>query len=140
MKFNKTNLIKLKKESNNRLEKKKRVIDYLLNNWGNYDKQSKVLLVHDILNFGCVSGVVTDLIYYKDTLNFYKKYNIEINSLLNETLKEYGLSSPSSLFGDKWDNTDPMALDISNRNLLAWFGFEKALEIISTKFEEFWED
>ena len=32
MKFNKTNLIKLKKESNNRLEKKKRVIDYLLNN------------------------------------------------------------------------------------------------------------
>ena len=30
MKFNKTNLIKLKKESNNRLEK--RVIDYLLNN------------------------------------------------------------------------------------------------------------
>ena len=138
MKFNKTNLIKLKRESNNRLEK--RVIDYLLNNWGNYDKQSKVLLVHDILNFGCVSGVVTDLIYYKDTLNFYKKYNIEINSLLNETLKEYGLSSPSSLFGDKWDNTDPMALDISNRNLLAWFGFEKALEIISTKFEEFWED
>ena len=96
--------------------------------------------MHDILNFGCVSGVVTDLIYYKDTLNFYKKYNIEINSLLNETLKEYGLSSPSSLFGDKWDNTDPMALDISNRNLLAWFGFEKALEIISTKFEEFWED
>ena len=138
MKFNKTNLIKLKRESNNRLEK--RVIDYLLNNWGNYDKQSKVLLVHDILNFGCASGVVTDLIYYKDTLNFYKKYNIEINSLLNETLKEYGLSSPSSLFGDKWDNTDPMVLDISNRNLLAWFGFEKALEIISTKFEEFWED
>ena len=30
----------------------------------------------------------------------------------------------AELFGDKWNNDDPLALDAMNQNLLAWFGFE----------------
>ena len=29
------------------------------------------------------------------------------------------------IFGDKFDKEDPLVLDITNKNLLAWFGFEE---------------
>jgi hypothetical protein len=73
---------------------------------------------------GCQSGMVSQLIYYKDTLSFYKKYQEEINELLVDALDNTG-SSVNELFGDKWDKTDPLARDTNNRNLLAWFGFEE---------------
>ena len=50
-------------------------------------------------------------------------------------MNETGLYAPSDLFGDKWDKEDPLAQDICNQNLLAWFGFEETLRKIAYNFE-----
>lgn len=80
----------------------------------------------DLFYGGCQSGMVGHLIYYKDTLAFYRKHRAEIESLLKETFEETGLFAPVQVFGKKWDETDPFCRETNNRNLLAWFGFEEA--------------
>ena len=81
---------------------------------------------HDLMCGGCQSGIVGSLIYYSDTIKFYKKHKIEITTILKDTLESTGYKSPNDLFGDKWDEADIFAEDTQNQNLLAWFGFEEA--------------
>lgn len=80
----------------------------------------------DLFYGGCQSGMVGELIYYHDTVKFYKKHKKEIHALLRDNMESLGVDGPSGLFGDKWDKEDPLADDASNQNLLAWFGFEEA--------------
>lgn len=77
----------------------------------------------DLFYGGCASGIVGGLIYYRDTLAFYKRHASEIDSMIKAFCDDTG-SALSSLNG--WDDSDPLARDTSNRNLLAWFGFEEA--------------
>lgn len=74
---------------------------------------------------GCQSGMVGKLIYYTDTVRFYKKHHEEINSMLKDFMQDMGADGPQGLFGEKWDKDDPLAQDTLNQNLLAWFGFEE---------------
>jgi hypothetical protein len=78
----------------------------------------------DLMFGGCQSGIVGHLIYYTDTLKFYRAHKAEINALLAEMIDSTG-SQPAELF-ENWDKEDPLALDTYNQNLLAWFGFEEA--------------
>ena len=87
------------------------------------------------MQYGCQSGIVSDLIYYHDTVRFYNKHADEINEILKDLLWGCGYNSPSELFGDKWDNDDPLALETFNKNLLAWFGFEETMRSIANNFE-----
>lgn len=80
--------------------------------------------VEDLLQHGCVSGMVSRLIYYSDTIKFYDDHIEEINELLKDTLDSTGLSI-TELFGDKFDNEDPLVQDTNNKNLLAWFAYEE---------------
>jgi len=73
---------------------------------------------------GCQSGVVGHLIYYTDTVKFYKRHRAEISALLKELIESTG-EPIHALFGDGWDSDDPLADDTHNQNLLAWFGFEE---------------
>ncbi len=77
----------------------------------------------DLSENGCASGMVPELIYYKDTEEFYARHRSEIDKLLADSLSDCGLS-PTQLFGDNWDESDPLANEINNQNLLAWFAFE----------------
>jgi len=86
--------------------------------------------VKDLLYGGCQSGMVGHLIYYPDTVGFYKKYQSEITELLTELLNDTGISLPE-LFGDKWDDEDPLANEKFNQNLLSWFGFEETARRIA---------
>ena len=81
--------------------------------------------LEDLMQGGCQSGMVSGLIYYNDTVKFYKAHKAEIKSMLVDMLAETGYTDPIGLFGDKWDKTDPFADDTNNQNLLAWFGFEE---------------
>ena len=85
---------------------------------------------------GCQSGVVGELIWYSQTVAFYKKYCDEINELLYELMNNTGLHSLSELFGKNYDAEDPLMLETHNRNLLAWFGFEETLRNIGYHFEQ----
>jgi hypothetical protein len=79
---------------------------------------------HDLQQGGCQSGTVGMLIYYSDTVPFYKRHQQEIDAMLYELCRDIG-SNPWDLFKDKWDDEDPFAREYLNQNLLAWFGFEE---------------
>lgn len=89
-------------------------------------------VLNDLIQGGCQSGIVGSLIYYTDTVKFFKKYLPYINELLKETIDSTGLS-PQELFGDKFDPDDPLVQDTFNQNLLAWFGFEESAQILADK-------
>jgi hypothetical protein len=89
----------------------------------------------DLFYGGCQSGMVGHLIYYKDTIAFYRKHRREIESLLKDLMSDLGEKSPAALFGDKWDDDDPFARDTQNQNLLAWFGFEEAARRLCDRAE-----
>lgn len=129
--------MKLTKENIEKLKGKSALTDYVLNyilsQWDDYDNKTDIFA--DVLEHGCQSGVVTSLIYYDDTTKFYDNHKAEINALLYDLMAETGIYNPSELFGDKWDREDPLALDVLNKNLLAWFAFEETLRAISSKFE-----
>jgi len=79
--------------------------------------------IDDLLQYGCQSGIVGELVYYVDTVAFYEAHRQEIAQLLAEILSDTGLTV-DKIFAD-WDAADPLALDTHNQNLLAWFGFEE---------------
>jgi len=83
--------------------------------------------MNHILQYGCQSGMISELIYYSDTLKWYKKYKKEIIKMLQDTMSDLGVKSPSEVFGSKWDDDDYLIEDTSNQNLLAWFSFEETV-------------
>jgi len=89
--------------------------------------------LNDLMQSGCQSGLVGSLVYYNDTMKFYKTHKKEINDLLKQNLMETGFTSPIDLFGDKWDSDDLFAEDTQNQNLLAWFGFEETARNLAYK-------
>lgn len=131
MKSLKSNLRDIKKASDNKLEKA--VITDLLS----YSNDSEDIQSHieDILQYGCQSGTVGMLIYYSDTMSFFKKYKKEIMSLLKDILQDTGFKSPSELFGTKFDEDDYFIEDTQNQNLMAWFGYEETVRLIGYKLE-----
>ena len=131
MKLTLSNVKEIKRNSDSPLTK--RVCNYVIGRWGDYN--DKMYIFTDVLHNGCRSGVVSELIYYYDTVRFYKQYRQEINKMLYNIMNETGLYAPSELFGDKWDKEDPLAQDDFNQNLLAWFGFEETLRNIGYNFE-----
>ena len=131
MKLTLSNVKEIKRNSDSPLTK--RVCNYVIGRWSDYN--DKKYIFTDVLHNGCCSGVVSELIYYYDTVRFYKQYRQEINEMLYNIMNETGLYAPSELFGDKWDKEDPLAQDDFNQNLLAWFGFEETLRNIGCNFE-----
>ncbi len=132
MKLNLANIKAIKRDSDNKLVK--RVCNYVISRWNDYD--DKTYIFKDVLYHGCVSGIVGELIYYSDTLRFYKQYRNEINNLLSEQMQSMGCFSLQEMFGDKFDEEDPLIIDCHNQNLMAWYGFEETLRNIGYNFEQ----
>ena len=61
------------------------VIEWVQSMIEDYDKIEDIF--NDLFTGGCQSGIVTDLIYYKDTVDFYNKYEHEIGIFLEEYLE-----------------------------------------------------
>lgn len=89
----------------------------------------------DVLQHGCVSGMVSELIYYRDTVEFFDKYKKDILNILKDDMNMNGISSPAEFFGDKWDNDDPFAEEEHNQNLLAWYSFEQTVYNLANQLE-----
>lgn len=83
--------------------------------------------MNDVLMYGCISGMVKELIYYTDTEAFFKKHTQEIFDLFNDFTNENGYSPID--FGER-------ELDANN---LAWFAYEevinKLLYLLESNFE-----
>lgn len=108
------------------------VIDNIIYRFSEYKDIS--VYINEILYYGCESGCVGNLVYYHDTLAFYEKHKDEINSLLYERLQDIGEYDLSKAFRN-WEKEDPLAIDIHNQNLLAWFGFEECLFRLSQEWK-----
>lgn len=91
------------------------------------------LLFKDLLNNGLQSGMISELIYYSDTLPWYKKHKKEIMQMLKETMLSLGAKSPAEVFGRNWDQDDPFADEFTNQNLLAWYSFEETTREIADR-------
>jgi hypothetical protein len=110
-------------KTSNRLEKKVALMLKEKVSKGGYDSLRSVM--KDVIFNGLQSGIISDLIYYSDTLKFFKTYKKEILALLREQMNDMGVYDPSQLFGNNWDKDDALAQDTQNQNLLSWFGFEQ---------------
>lgn len=67
------------------------VLDYYIDRkYSNPDELIRDM--EDLQRYGCVSGMITDLIYYDDTNKFYDNYKDDINELLSNLLDGSGLS------------------------------------------------
>ncbi len=64
----------------------------------------------DLLQHGCISGMVGKLIYYKDTHAFYDKHYAEIEELRADYEESTG---------------EPLKIPNNLKNFLAWFAFEQ---------------
>lgn len=130
----KLTLKNIKNLKSNATPLQKRVCNYVIDEWGNYDDKKHIFT--DVLNYGCQSGMVGFLVWYSDTIRFYKQHKSEIDEMLYELMSETGIYSLPELFGDKWDKEDPLANSDFNMNLLAWFGFEETLRKLGRNFEQ----
>lgn len=112
-----------------------RVVRYWLNaRAADYDNGWRGVY-KDLAYGGCESGMVGKLIYYHDTVKFYKRHQVEIDALFAEMIADSG-TTPAELFGTRWDASDPLARDTQNQNLLAWFGFEETARRIAERNDE----
>ena len=117
------------------------VINYLLE----YSDNSEDLQTHleDINNYGCVSGQVNHLTYYKDTVAYYEDHEEEIKDLVTEG---YGIDF---IEGSAFINqlSDIFPVDDFETRMNDHDIYEKAMEIVeennditSDELDEFIED
>ena len=123
-----TNKLLLSMKNDNKLN------NYVINDIIAENKEDRLGYIEDVLRYGCQSGAVGGLIYYADTCKFYKTFINEINNLLKECILNIS-SNMSDIFGKKYDTEDPLNLETSNQNLLAWFGYEETLRNIAYQLE-----
>src|SRR5699024_2554387 len=60
------------------------VIEWIESRIEEYDNIEDIF--NDLFTGGCESGIVTDLIYYKDTVNYFEKHEDEIKEMLDENI------------------------------------------------------
>ncbi|WP_291626237.1 hypothetical protein [Clostridium sp.] len=123
-KFTKKALNELKKvdQFNNRLEK--RVINDLLNT-----KLSTTELkdhIIDITKYGCISGIVSSLIYYSDTVRFFNNYRQEIMTMLTDPDKNI------YFIDTYW--IDHTKYSVPEKNSLSWLVYENIVYRIAEYF------
>lgn len=98
---------------------KAEVLDYLIE-FAELDPEYIEGHIEDILQYGCVSGTVSPMIYYNDTHKFFKKHFDEIMDLVEELEEETGQA---------------IKIDGDRKNGLAWLGFEETVRFIAYELD-----
>ena len=103
----------------------KAVVDDILNQ----DKDYQQDYITDVLKHGCQSGVVSSLIYYNDTADFYNKYSDDIYNLLYADMQELGYKTIPEMVASL-NGAKDVGSDEQYKNLLAWYGYERTMQDI----------
>lgn len=86
--------------------------------------------LNDASKHGCVSGMVSELIYYNQTSDFHDEHENEIDELIEYTIDSIGLS-----FSELASNID--VWDIPQlKNWKAWFAYEEVVNRIIEYIDE----
>ena len=83
-------------------------------------------VINEVLEYGCVSGIVGSLIYYYQTEEFFDRHKDAINELAHELSEE--------IYGDPFEIYHNLNGGCSKNNM-AWFGFEEMTRIIASELE-----
>lgn len=120
----------IKKDLDNTTGLKRYCLNYILENYET-DEDLKVF-ISDLLTHGCVSGMISELIYYEDTNKFFDKYENEIEDLISENMENLGIET-RPLFIESLNGS---AENISQeKNLLSWFSFEETIRQINEEYQ-----
>ena len=111
---------------NTESELKRSVLESLIDKAEECESDKEIIsMVNNILTYGCVSGIVLDMMFYRDTESFFNTHSKEIFDLLNESIAE-GL-------------TDANNIEFSKNNL-AWWAYEVITSQILYELETAYED
>ena len=123
-KFTKKALNELKRseEFNSRVEKK--VINDLINT-GLTTEELKDH-IKNIVQCGCISGIVPSLVYYNDTTKFFNCYRKEILSMLQDPDK--------NIYSEYTYLLDQKKYSVSEKNDLSWFAYDNTVIRIAFYF------
>jgi len=94
------------------------------------DKQT----IREIMNHGCITGVVSELIYYSDTVKFYDAFEDEIWNRLDAAATNMGSSDIISFIGIYLDTKHIGSLT-QFKNALAWWAVEDAANDMEIEVE-----
>ena len=76
--------------------------------------------LYDIVRHGCISGCISELIYYNDCLKFYTRFEEEIWARVNDFRESTGFTLGQFLDGFASSLEDAVAF----KTYLAWFAVE----------------
>lgn len=85
-----------------------------------YGNQEVLSFFKDLFAHGCVSGMISSLVYYRDTFAFFDRFYDEIEELRVAYLEETG---------------QPLQMDGDLKNGLAWFAFEETARRIADELD-----
>ena len=123
-KFTKKALRELKKVNQFNTKLEKRVINDLLNTGLSTEELKDH--IKDIVQCGCISGIVPSLIYYSDTTKFFNCYRQEILTMLTDPDKNI-YSEYTYLLNQK-------KYSVSEKNSLSWFAYDNTVIRIAFYF------
>ena len=123
-KFTKKALRELKKVNQFNTKLEKRVINDLLNTGLSTEELKDH--IKDIVQCGCISGIVLSLIYYSDTTRFFNCYRKEILSMLQDPDK--------NIYSEYTYLLDQKKYSVSEKNDLSWFAYDNTVIRIAFYF------
>lgn len=123
-KFTKKALRELKKVNQFNTKLEKRVINDLLNTGLSTEELKDH--IKDIVQCGCISGIVSSLVYYSDTTRFFNCYRQEILTMLTDPDKNI-YSEYTYLLNQK-------KYSVSEKNDLSWFAYDNTVIRIAFYF------
>ena len=83
-------------------------------------------VIEEVLQHGCISGIVPNLIYYYQTEEFFDRHKDAINELAHELSEE--------IYGNPFEIYHNLNGGCSKNNM-AWFGFEEITRVIASELE-----
>ena len=123
-KFTKKALRELKKVNYFNTKLEKRVINDLLNTGLSTEELKDH--IKDIVQCGCISGIVPSLVYYSDTTKFFNYYRKEILSMLQDPYK--------NIYSEYTYLLDQKKYSVSEKNYLSWFAYDNTVIRIAFYF------
>lgn len=100
------------------------IVNELESRYDTSNNEEVIEYVRNIQQYGCASGIVNNMIYYRDTTAFFNDHADEIFTLLNECIEE-GMTDANNI--------------TFSRNELAWWSFEIVTNEILYELEEAYE-
>lgn len=88
--------------------------------------------LNNVLKHGCCCGMVTSLVYYSQTEEFYNKYKFDIQEILIEIIAQ---ESDFLKNHEMYDDNDPLFIDQHNQNWMAWLGYEHVCNELLDRIE-----